>query len=155
MKNPRNLLIFGLLGFIAGLVISFGFGRFQKVSDETDAIRAVLSAQQDAWNAGDIPAFMQGYAKTDDLRFASGGRIQTGWQTTLDGYLARYPDRATMGQLQFDILEVEQIDADDALVFGRWTLNRAEDTPTGLFTLHFQKSGGDWKVVSDHTSSSD
>ena len=98
---------------------------------------------------------MQGYAKTDDLRFASGGRIQTGWQTTLDGYLARYPDRATMGQLQFDILEVEQIDADDALGFGRWTLNRAEDAPTGLFTLHFQKSGGDWKVLSDHTSSAD
>ena len=54
---------------------------------EEAAIRQVLEDQQAAWNRGDIPAFMQGYWKSDELRFASGGTVAKGWQVTLDRYL--------------------------------------------------------------------
>ncbi|MEJ0049277.1 MAG: hypothetical protein WDN04_26590 [Rhodospirillales bacterium] len=68
---------------------------------EASAIRSVLIAQAAAWNRGDIDAFMQGYRKSDELRFASGDTVTYGWQQTRDRYLQRYPDRAAMGTLIF------------------------------------------------------
>lgn len=125
---------------------------FDRPAEEAD-IRAMLSAQDLAWNAGDIKGFMQSYLKSEDLRFASGGTIERGWQPTLERYLTRYPDRETMGSLSFTNLEIEVIDTDDALVFGHWALERSADRPSGLFTLHLKKLSGQWVIVSDHTSS--
>ncbi|WP_017930998.1 YybH family protein [Robiginitomaculum antarcticum] len=118
-------------------------------------VKAVLARQQAAWNDGDIDAFMQDYMKSDDLRFASGGNINLGWQVTKDRYLARYPDGEAMGVLAFSDLEIEILGEIDALIFGRWSLARAADNPHGLFTLHMRKSGGQWQIVSDHTSSAE
>jgi hypothetical protein len=118
-----------------------------------DDIRRILKRQDAAWNDGDIESFMASYWRSSDLRFASGGSIERGWQPTLERYLSRYPSRAAMGQLAFTNIEVEVIDADDALVFGHWALQREADRPRGLFTLHFKQIDGAWVIVSDHTSS--
>lgn len=117
------------------------------------AIRAVLSEQETAWNSGDIDAFMDGYARTDSLRFASGGTVQTGWQTTLDRYRRTYPDRAAMGTLSFTLHEIRVLSPRYALVFGAWQLDRAEDQPSGLFTLLFEQRPEGWRIIADHTSS--
>lgn len=116
------------------------------------AIRAVLDAQVDAWNRGDLDAFMDGYARTDSLRFASGGTVQAGWQTTLDRYRRAYPDRAAMGTLSFELYEVRVLSPRWATVFGRFTLDRANDQPTGLFTLLFERRAAGWRILTDHTS---
>ena len=116
-------------------------------------IRDMLARQDAAWNRGDIPAFMEDYWQSEDLRFASGGSIKRGYQATLDGYLERYPDKATMGTLSFTDLDIEMMSATDALVFGHWKLQREADAPGGLFTLHIRKIDGEWKIMSDHTSS--
>ncbi len=120
-----------------------------------DAISALLNAQVEAWNQGDIHAFMEGYWKSDSLRFASGGTVRRGWQETLDRYLASYPDRAAMGQLAFEDLEMKRLSPEWATVFGRFRLKREAPLSdlTGLFTLHFEKRDGVWIIVSDHTSS--
>lgn len=122
-----------------------------------DSVRSILQQQQRAWNQGDLEAFMQGYAAADTLRFASGGSVQTGWQTTLDRYQTRYPDRSAMGTLTFDRLDVDVIDPTWAMAFGRWRLERASDAPQGLFTLILRRpSPADpWRIVHDHTSSAD
>lgn len=160
MKNPRNLLTFAVLGGIVGTGLGFAIGHFSASdvspvgSKEAESeMTAVLIAQQEAWNAGDIESFMQGYWKNDQLRFASGGNITFGWDETLTGYLNRYDNRAKMGTLEFDIKSVTSLDDDDGLIFGKWTLIREADTPNGLFTLHMKKGEEGWKVVSDHTSS--
>lgn len=120
-------------------------------SDE-EAIRGVLSAQQTAWNDGDIDTFMDGYWASDSLTFASGGNYLQGWQTTLERYKRAYPDRAAMGILTFTLYQVDVLSDDDAFVFGRYELERADDRPTGVFTLMLRKIDGEWKVVFDHTS---
>lgn len=125
---------------------------FDRAEPERD-IRRVLSAQTAAWNNGDIKAFMASYWASPELRFASGGSIERGWTPTLERYLSRYPDKAAMGTLFFTELEIEVIDADDALVFGHWALERQSDRPSGLFTLHFKKQNEQWVIISDHTSS--
>ena len=116
-------------------------------------ITSVLSNQDAAWNGGDIDAFMQDYWKSEELRFASAGTINRGWQATLDSYIARYPDKATMGELSFSDLEIKILSHEYVQVFGHWKLVRENDTPGGLFTLLFQKIDGKWLIVSDHTSS--
>jgi len=120
---------------------------------ETDRIRAVLTTQQAAWNAGDIDGFMQGYWQSPDLRFASGGTVTRGWQSTSDRYHTRYTDRAAMGVLNFAELEIVRIGDEDAIVYGRWALERERDTPSGLFTLLFRDIDGSWKIISDTTTS--
>ncbi|MEM9997078.1 MAG: nuclear transport factor 2 family protein [Bacteroidota bacterium] len=118
-------------------------------------IRAVLDAQVAAWNAGSVRGFMEGYAQTDSLRFASRGTVRTGWDETLAGYERGYPDAAAMGTLAFSELDVRLLSCDWALVFGRWRLDRAADTPNGLFTLTMQRRPEGWRVLYDHTSSAE
>ena len=96
---------------------------------------------------------MQAYAQIDDLRFASGGTVTYGWQPTLERYRQRYPDKAAMGSLVFSDLIVTELASDAAIVFGRWQLERAADTPHGLFTLTLRKTPAGWRIIFDHTSS--
>ncbi|MEM5518702.1 nuclear transport factor 2 family protein [Henriciella sp. AS95] len=124
-------------------------------SADEAAIRSLLSTQDGAWNAGDIDGFMEGYWVSPDLRFASGGTVTRGYQETLDRYKARYSNRALMGTLSFDELEVVPLASDAAAVHGRWLLTRANDAPSGLFTLILRKIQGDWKIISDTTTSAD
>lgn len=151
------LLIGGGLGYgAASTVQDFDQAMdYYRPMPDRQTIREILLEQSQAWNRGDIDAFMQPYLQSGDLRFASGGTVTTGWQTTLERYKSRYPDRAAMGTLAFTNLDVDMLSDTDALVFGRWELTRESDTPNGLFTLHFKKFENDWVIVSDHTSSAD
>ena len=117
------------------------------------AITSVLSTQMDAWNSGDIDAFMEGYWKSEDLRFASGGTVTHGWQGTIDRSKARYQDRAAMGTLAFSDLDFDVFNSNAAIVHGGWALARTEDEPSGLFTLVFRNFGAGWVIVSDTTTS--
>lgn len=122
----------------------------------TTAARDVLAVQRDAWNRGDLEAFMQGYWKSDEIRFAGGDSFRYGWQATLKSYQKGYPDAAAMGKLDFDLLEVRELNPDVVYVFGKWKLTRAneapEKAPHGLFTLIVERKDGAWVVTRDHTS---
>jgi ketosteroid isomerase-like protein len=117
------------------------------------AIRGVLRAQQAAWNAGDLDGFMAGYVRTNDLVFTSGGKIRHGWQDTYDKYKARYGgDRAGMGQLAFEILGIQPLGADGAIVLGRWHLTETPHAGGGVFSLAVARTREGWRIVHDHTS---
>ena len=140
---------------LAALLLCWAFMTTAAAKGEAGAIHAVLDAQAAAWNRGDIDAFMQGYWQDDALRFASGGRVTHGWQTTLEHYRKGYPDRSAMGTLSFSELEIEPLADDTALVFGHWSLQRAKDQPHGLFTLLLRKTADGWKITRDHTSAAE
>src|SRR4029079_5062036 len=54
------------------------------------AITAGLDQQVAAWNRGDLPRYMDGYAHIPGLVFTSGGNVRRGWQDAFDHYKARY-----------------------------------------------------------------
>jgi len=139
---------------IAGTLTACAQGEtsFDEAKIKAD-ITNVLKSQDAAWNRGDIDAFMEDYWKSEELRFASAGNVNRGWQATMDGYKTRYPDKAAMGELSFTDLEIKVLSPKYAQVFGRWALKREKDNPGGLFTLLFEKQDGKWLIVSDHTSS--
>ena len=122
----------------------------------TSAVRSVLAIQQEAWNRGDIDGFMQGYRRSDKIRFASGDDVKYGWQATLESYRKGYPDSAAMGKLDFELVEVREVGPDVVYVFGKWHLTRAGDAadkaPHGLFTLIVERKSGVWLITRDHTS---
>jgi ketosteroid isomerase-like protein len=117
------------------------------------AIRAVLDAQRDAWNRGDIAGYMDGYARSPKTVFISGDSITYGWQTVLDRYKKGYDTREKMGVLTFAELEFNRLSQDALAVSGRWHLQRAKDEPHGRFTLIFRRTKVGWRIVHDHTSS--
>ncbi len=119
--------------------------------DEGAAIREIMQSQEQAWNRGDLEAFMQAYWNSPELKFVGKSGIKKGWQTTLKNYQTSYPNKAMMGKLKFDILQVEA-KAETAFVLGRWTLQRAEDKPSGFYSLYWKKINGNWKIVIDHSS---
>jgi len=121
-----------------------------------DAIRAVLTDQETAWNRGELDGFMKGYWKSDQLRFYSGGTVTSGWQATLDRYRKRYQaEGKEMGKLTFTDLEIEVLGPDAAMARGRWKLKLAKENPEGLFTLILKKFPDGWKIVHDHTSAAE
>ncbi len=115
-------------------------------------IQSVLTAQQDAWNRGDIDAFMSGYARSASTVFVSEDEVRRGWKTVRDRYRVKYSDRAKMGTLSFSDIEVTMLSPDAAVVLGRWRLKRANDEPHGRFTLVFKHLPEGWRIVHDHTS---
>ena len=117
------------------------------------AIRAVIEAQRDAWNRGDIAGYMDGYARSADTVFISGDNITYGWETVLQRYKKGYDTREKMGVLTFSELAFNQLSKDAVAVTGRWHLQRTGDEPHGRFTLIFRHTRAGWRIVHDHTSS--
>ena len=117
-------------------------------------IRGVLDQQVNAWNRGDVRAFMDGYADSESTTFV-GAKITKGHAQVLADYLKRYPTRAAMGTLRFSELELKLLGADYASVVGRWHLDRNKEAggeAGGIFTLLFQRTARGWKIILDHTS---
>lgn len=159
MRRPRTAGFLPLLiaSVAASASVGCATGRVGAVSAEaTDpqpAIQRVLDDQVAAWNRGDLEAFMEGYWRSPDLVFTSGGDVQRGWQTTLDRYRSTYgTSPETMGRLAFSNLEVHPLGDGAAWALGRWALDDDGETMGGVFSLIFRELDGRWVIVHDHTS---
>ena len=115
-------------------------------------IRNVMIQQQEAWNKGSLEGFMQGYWKSDSLRFLGKDGVTKGWEASLLRYQRAYTTPEKMGVLKFEQLRIEVLSNEEAYVDGRWNLFRSSDTLSGHFTLLWKRIHGQWLIVSDHSS---
>lgn len=121
-------------------------------ADEAE-ILAVLARQKDAWNRGDIQAFMQGYHRSPDIVFTSAGKIRRGWDETLASYEQKYVSGDAMGHLEFRDVELQPVGPSGAVALGKWQLTETPKAGEGVFTLVFVRDAdGRWAIVHDHTS---
>ncbi|HLW51928.1 MAG TPA: nuclear transport factor 2 family protein [Candidatus Angelobacter sp.] len=133
-------------------------GENQEYRDEAEeGIKHMLVSQIEAWNQGQLEAFMQGYWRSTDLTFFSGASITQGWEPTLQRYRQRYKSQGKeMGQLQFQDLSIDVMSRKAAVVTGKFQLTMSDgSTPHGLFTLVVKRMPGGWKIVHDHTSAAE
>lgn len=121
---------------------------------EADSLEIVdtFMATQEAWNAGDLEAFMQAYWQSDSVAFVGASGPIYGYEATLERYQKSYPDTTAMGQLKFDILRLYQIDQATALMIGKFYLTRSIADLQGHFTLVWKNIGDNWVIISDHSS---
>ena len=120
----------------------------------TEQIKAVLGAQADAWNKGDLDAFMTGYLQSPDTSYTSGGTEVWGYDALRQRYQNKYgASKDTMGNLTFSDLKVFDLGAKDALCIGHWHLE-PHDKPqvNGVFSLVLVRARDGWKIMHDHTS---
>ncbi len=135
------------------ILLLFSLQAFAQQNKAAEAIRLVLETQRIAWNNGDIEKFMDAYWHSDSLMFIGKSGITYGWQNTLNNYKKGYPDTASMGKLQYDIIQVKPLSAIYCSVFGKWHLSRSIGDIGGHFTLLLRKIKNKWVIVSDHSSS--
>jgi ketosteroid isomerase-like protein len=121
-------------------------------AQDRQALIKIMNDSQTAWNKGDINAFMQYYWKSDSVMFIGKSGPLYGWQNTLNRYKKAYPDKTTMGKLNFGLLKINILDKENAFILGSWHLDRKAGAVGGYFTLWFKKIKGEWKIVCDHTS---
>jgi ketosteroid isomerase-like protein len=131
----------------------------QAPTDE-DMIRSVITAQVEAWNRTDIPAFMQAYEHSPETTFI-GSNIGKGYEKILQRYQKNYTKPEQMGTLTFNDLEVRLLPgscgkAEFAVVTGRFHLERSQKGEAkkddGIFSLVWHKGPQGWKILLDHTS---
>lgn len=126
---------------------------FAQTADDRKTILAILSRQSADWNVGRVDRFMGGYWPSDSLTFVGKAGLTYGYTETLANYKKRYPNRASMGTLKFDILQLDFPARNVAYVIGHWHLTRPQLGDTGgHFTLLWRKLKKRWVIVSDHSS---
>jgi ketosteroid isomerase-like protein len=133
-------------------ILALGIFACVDKSDIQYDIRNVMKKQQDVWNSGNLEGFMDGYWRSDSLRFLSKDGVTMGWKASLLRYQKAYPSQEAMGQLKFENLRIEVLSGEEAYADGRWNLFRSSDTLSGHFTLLWKRIDGRWLIVSDHSS---
>jgi peptidoglycan/xylan/chitin deacetylase (PgdA/CDA1 family) len=150
------------------VVAPYGYGTWDRLWQQRGEERArvaaadVLEAQARAWNVGDLEAFCSLYA--EDASYASSTGLTRGRDAILERYRQRFPDRAGMGRLSFEVVEtrpasgVEFTMLGDAApgrvhgisVIARWRLVYSDREPAGGLTLIvLQRRGDGWEIAQD------
>ena len=124
----------------------------QAQKQEESGIRNLLLQQTESWNRGDITGFMQTYWNSDSLMFIGKNGVTWGWKNTLEHYKKGYPDKETMGQLSFEIIQVKKLSEEYFFVVGKWMLKRNKDDLSGHYNLLIKRIKGEWKIIADHSS---
>jgi uncharacterized protein (TIGR02246 family) len=117
------------------------------------AIVKVVTDMEAAWNKSDFAGYMAGFANPGVV-FVSNGKIQSGWQGTLDHYVRDYggaPERR--GMLHFYDLKIDMLAPDAAMLVGHYHLEKPEHPQEGINTRLFRKIGGRWVIAMNHVSS--
>jgi len=125
-----------------------------KAQDGSAAIQQAIRDQADAWNRGDVEAFMKSYKDAPDTTFI-GKTVRQGYAPILERYKKAYPNKDAMGKLDFSAITVRSLGADYAVVTGRFHLTRnaaGGGDASGIFSLVWEKTPEGWKIILDHTS---
>ncbi|WP_374293572.1 SgcJ/EcaC family oxidoreductase [Sphingomonas sp.] len=113
-------------------------------------IRAAMTASAAGWDAGDLDRFMGIYAP--DAVYVGAKGLVRGKAAIADSYRASFSGGAnSRGRLSFDYLLIRPI-GERRMVFARWHLRGVGGEESGMTTLVFERQGGGWKIVADHSS---
>jgi uncharacterized protein (TIGR02246 family) len=145
------LVLVGILVLAAVAIAATPAG----VANPRAEVEAAVRAYVDAQNRGDVYGMMSMVSRRDDVVSISDGEIQRGWQTI------RNSNDQTVGREGSNDLSVREIDvlvlAPTAAVavapftFTVASAHGAVRVP-GVSSFVFEKSGGRWYVVHEHTS---
>ena len=137
---------------ICTLILSqTGFTQTTEQEDK-EAILAVLKAQRLAWSDNNMEEFMEGYWKSDSLKFYGRNGVTYGWDNTLERYKQAYPTPDHTGILSFKINDISKITDDAYYVMGEYHLKRTVGNATGIFMIIFKRIDGAWKIIADTSS---
>ena len=115
-------------------------------------IMEILNNQEKSWSAYDIEGFMEGYWKSDSLKFYGANGVTLGFDKTLENYKKRCPSKELMGKLSFTIKDITKINDESYFTLGAYHLERSVGNAEGIFMVIFKKINGEWKIIADTSS---
>jgi len=124
-------------------------GQDREWTKDQKEILAVIDTQKEAWNNYDLEGFMEGYWKSEELKFYGNNGVTYGWDNTLARYKRSYPDKEHTGTLEFVIKEISPIENNSYYVLGEFYLKRGAGDTDGIFMIILKKIKGEWKIVAD------
>lgn len=158
LRLPRlsaaAIVFFAIALFVAPCARSQDLQALTTASREQLDVVKVLLAQQDAWNRGDIGAFAENFKNAPDTLVVT-HQISHGFAGLVEEYRHDYPSKAAMGTLTFSELEARPLDAQFAIVIGKYHLDRSRKeggNADGLFSMVLEKTDQGWKIILDHTT---
>jgi uncharacterized protein (TIGR02246 family) len=134
-----------MLTFISAAIVT---GLLAAPASARPEIKALLDTQAAAWSRGDLDAFCAVYA--DDASFVTPTGMTSTRQAVLERYRAKYRDKAGMGTLRLDVVEVRELAPNATSVIARWTLTWPDKPEiSGLTLIVFKKTAAGWRIVQD------
>ncbi|RPE00221.1 DUF4440 domain-containing protein [Aureibaculum marinum] len=151
MKTLKNSIVaIVILSFIVACTTQKATSTNYQTSKQE--ITAMLMQQAKDWSNGDLEAFMQGYIKSDSLKFVGSNGLTYGWKQTLENYKNGYPNKDHIGTLTFKLLDFDQLANNVFLVIGEFHLKRKVGNANGMFSIVLKRINKQWKIVADHSS---
>jgi hypothetical protein len=140
MKKAILILIIPILGLSCSN---------NSIEQDKNEILDIMATQEKAWSNNDIDGFMQGYWKSDSLKFYGSNGLTYGWDKTLANYKKGYPTKNETGTLNFKINDISMINDKSYFVMGEYHLKRNVGDADGVFMIIFKKINGEWKIIAD------
>lgn len=138
-----------LIAFLLFIGCQLGWSQTSAIEQDREAILTVMKQQEKAWNQHDLEGFMEGYWKSDSLKFYGSRGIAQGWETTLNNYKKGYPTSKESGTLHFVIKSISPIENQSYYVMGEFHLTREVGNADGVFLIIFKKIDGQWRIIAD------
>ena len=116
--------------------------------EQLDVTKVVL-AQENAWNKGDLDAYLAAFKDAEDTEAILNGPVR-GLSNIRAAYHTSFPSRDAMGQLEQSGVEVRELGPDFALALGHYKLSRSRKNggdAEGNFTEVFEKTELGWKLI--------
>lgn len=167
---PRREAAVALLLFLTPMLGACANARpvetLQSEREVIEEIDSLIEAQVAAWNSGDLAGFTSVYS--EDCKFLSPSGLTEGRAQVLARYRRRYPDRAAMGTLRFEFIEMVPATMEVESVFGlvkstgifgvsvaaTWFLSYPDrDTASGLTLIVFRRTPEGWRIIQDASMS--
>ena len=129
-------------------------GQLYTASHQQLDVTKVLLAQEDAWNKGDLDAYLAFYKDAPDTQ-AILGTPTRGLANIRLAFRANFPNRDVMGTLQQDSVEVRALGDNFALATGNYHLTRprkAGGDVDGTFIDIFEKTPTGWEIIFTETT---
>jgi beta-aspartyl-peptidase (threonine type) len=132
-------------------------GEAQAANAESVAAREVynvLLKMLDRWNAHDLEGYLSVFWNSPDFFAIFQSEQYRGWTGFQQAYLNGFPNRADMGYLQPDRMQVKMLGPDLAFALTWWTLRKGNNRTAvvGTSTFNVRKFPDGWKIITGHTS---
>ncbi|WP_028889493.1 YybH family protein [Tenacibaculum ovolyticum] len=125
------------------------FAQKNNEANDKKEILSIMQKQEKAWSNHNLEGFMQGYWKSDSLKFYGSNGLTYGWKKTLANYKKGYPTKDHSGVLKFKINDISKINEDAYFVMGAYHLTRKVGDANGVFMIIFKKIKGKWRIIAD------
>ena len=121
---------------------------FTASRQQLDVVKIVL-AQQNAWNKGDLDAYLSHYKDAPDTQAVLANLVR-GIDNIRAAYKQNFPNRDSMGAIEDSDIEVKVLGDDYALATGKYHLNRPKKSGgpvEGTFMELFEKTKAGWQII--------